>query len=174
MNCCKYILGCLLVAVVFASCNSDKIYPVELQEGMYVIDRHGMVDDYKPDFSGNKFYTYVWINDFNDWLQHTPQGKIDRIIADNPDWEFVTYVKGRTEDSTSIRQKLDKYDCNFPVILDVNDAFCKKNKLQNVCLWGAMCDKKDELLDLSVIGDERSFFDPTFKKVKRMMRGNGR
>lgn len=104
----------------------DKIYPVEVQDGMYVIDRHGIVQDYKPDFSGNKVYTYAWARGLNEWLSLSPYGKIDKIIADNPDWEFVTYINGTVEDSTRIRKKLDKYNCNFPVILDKRSILQKE------------------------------------------------
>ena len=166
----KDITICLLIIATLTSCEMDKIYPVEIQDGMYVIDRHGIVQDYKPDFSGNKVYTYAWARGLNEWLSLSPYGKIDKIIADNPDWEFVTYINGTVEDSTRIRKKLDKYNCNFPVILDTKEAFCKKNKSMNsMGLWGGMCNKHNELIGTSVIGDSLSFFDPTFEKVKRRL-----
>ncbi len=173
----KLFIICLFLAASLTSCDHYmKIHPVELQEGMYVIDRHGLVKDYAPDLSGNKVYTYLMRTScLKEWMKFSPHGKIDQIIAENPEWVFLTYVEGVPEDSTFVRSTLDKYDCGFPVILDTKGGFRKRNpRMNEMALWGGICNKRGEVLGASVIGDSMSFFDSEFENAKRIMRRYGK
>lgn len=43
-----------IMFVSLMSCKDDGVHPVAIEDGMYVIDRHGLVENYAPDFSKNK------------------------------------------------------------------------------------------------------------------------
>lgn len=174
---CKLSSVYLFLIVALTSCDHYmKIHPVELQDGMYAIDRHGLVKDYAPDLSGNKVYTYLMETScLITWFGYTPHGKIDQIIAENPEWVFLTYVEGAPEDSAFVRSTLDQYDCDFPVILDTKGRFRKRNsRMNDMALWGGICNKRGEVLGASVVGNSMSFFDSEFEKAKRIMRRYGK
>lgn len=40
-----------IMFVSLMSCKDDGVHPVAIEDGMYVIDRHGLVENYAPDFS---------------------------------------------------------------------------------------------------------------------------
>lgn len=168
------IVFCLCLISLFVSCGEDKILPIRVEDGLYPIDRHGLVENYVPDFSKNKIYVYSTTGCVNEWLRRTTRGKIDRIISENPEWELLVYVNGCAGDTSNIRSKLNKYDCDFPVIVDTKGVFRKQNKMKECVLWGAICDRNNHLVGVGVIGDGLSVFDSEFKKVKRRMYGRNR
>lgn len=167
-------VGLLLMALLSSCGGENKILPIGIEEGLYPIDRHGLVKDYNPDFSKNKIYVYLITGCVNEWLERTPRGKIDKIVSENPEWELLVYVNGSVEDSTKVRMKLNQYDCNFPVILDTKGLYRKKNKIKDTVLLGLICDKKDVVRGCGVIGDGLSIFDPQFEIAKRRIYGHNR
>ena len=94
-----------------------------------------------------------------------PEGKIDRIMHDNPEWSFIFIINTRLEDSLTIIYKLNQYRCNFPVILDVNQEFKKENNLGNIMATTYVYEK-NKIINLGVIGSSRSFFDEEFEHYK--------
>ncbi|MDP3452286.1 MAG: hypothetical protein Q8R90_04965 [Bacteroidales bacterium] len=110
----------------------------------------------------------------NDLLEKTPNGKIDKIIANNPHYEFIFYCdRVKPADTTKFKELLQVYNCNFSVILDFEDLFYKENtcilnpygsgRLSKISL---ICDKKNRVLDCAVIGTSMSFFDKVFAKYR--------
>ena len=156
-----------IMSVSLMSCKDDGVHPVAIEDGMYVIDRHGLVENYAPDFSKNKIYVYMITGCMNEWLSRTPRGKIERIMDDNPDWELLVYVDGSVKDTSKVRAKLEQYDCNIPVIVDTKGVFRKLNGMKEVILWGGIYDKNDVMIGVGVIGDGLSMFDSEFEKAKR-------
>lgn len=166
------ILLCLFLTITILSCDDGEIRPVKMEDGLYAVDRHGLVENYSPDLSKKKIYAYMVTGCINEWLNRTPRGKIDKIMSENPDWELLVYVNGDVEDTTKVRKKLDQYDCDFPVILDTKGEFCKRNRMKDTVLWGTICDRNGVVRGVGVIGDGMSMFDSEFERVKR--RANGR
>ena len=163
----KYV-AILILCVIFVSCDYRKrIHPLNPEDMEYVFDRHGRVKDYNPDLTGKKVMSFGVIGAFIFNLQNAPSGKIDQIIADNPDWEFIYYVYGDLKDSTIVMNALDKYDCDFPIVYDINNKFRKKNGLGIVSLIGFICDEKDAFLGGSIIGAKIGMFDTEFRYAKR-------
>ncbi len=165
------ILLCLFLTTFLSSCDDGKIIPVKIEDGLYAIDRHGLVENYNPDLSRKKIYGYLTTGCVNEWLSRTPRGKIDKIMAENPDWELLVYVNGNVEDTTKVRMKLDQYDCDFPVILDTKGEFRKTNKMKDTVLWGVICDRSGVVRGVGIIGDGLSMFDSEFERVKRKTNG---
>lgn len=160
--------------VSLMSCKDDGVHPVAIEDGMYVIDRHGLVENYAPDFSKNKIYVYMITGCMNEWLSRTPRGKIERIMDDNPDWELLVYVDGSVKDTSKVRAKLEQYDCNIPVIVDTKGVFRKLNGMKEVILWGGIYDKNDVMIGVGVIGDGQVCLTPNLKKQsEEYMRGTG-
>lgn len=157
----------LLLLLTLISCEDKGVRPVKIEEGMYVIDRHGIVEEYAPYFFKNKIYVYLTTGCMNEWLSRTPRGEIEKIMEDNPDWELLVYVDGSVKDTTKVRAKLDQYDCDIPVIVDTKGVFRKRNGMKEVVLWGGIYDKNDVMRGVGVIGDGLSMFDSEFEKAKR-------
>ena len=100
-------------------------------------------------------------------LQHTPDGKTDRIIEENPSWQFLIYCRCSPEDSTKLMSILKKYDCTFPVIMDPEGEFLKINRIEETYSEiGLICDKEGKCHGVSTIGTSQSFFDQQFRKAK--------
>lgn len=170
-----FVILYVLIIVFLSSCGDDhKVQPIGIEDGLYPIDRHGLVKDYTPDFSQNKIYVYLITDCINEWLERTPRGKIDKIVSENPEWELFVYVNGVVEDSARVRRKLNQYDCDFPVILDTKGLYRKRNKMKEIVLYGVICDKKDVVRGFGVIGDGLSIFDPQFEIAKRRIYGHTR
>ena len=102
-------------------------------------------------------------------LGDAPKGKIDRIINDNPDWNFIFVLCAQPEDSLHIVDKLNQYGCDFPVIIDINHQFKKRNRLDHV-LATTFVYKRDKTVALGVIGSSRSFFDEGFESYKKELK----
>lgn len=104
-------------------------------------------------------------------LNHTPDGKIDRIIKDNPSWQFLIYCRCCQEDSTKLMSILKKHDCSFPVIMDPEGEFLKINRIEETYSEiGLICDKEGKCHGVSTIGTSQSFFDQQFRKAKSEIR----
>lgn len=105
-------------------------------------------------------------------LEDTPMGKIDKIIKENPDWQFLFYISCNPGQKGQVMKVLDKYNCNFSVLLDYKDAFRKENKRieKDLTAIGFILGADNNVIALSVIGDTRSMFDASFKRAKRIAR----
>ena len=82
------------------------------------------------DKTKHHYILYTTEANFRNVLSHTPEGKIDKIINENPSWQFLIYCKTEPADSSKLMQLLSKYNCNFPVILDPNGEFLSINKIE--------------------------------------------
>ena len=86
----------------------------------------------------------------------------------NPSWQFLIYCKTELSDSLKLMGLLNKYNCNFPVILDPNGEFLSINKIESTyTLIGYFCDKNGKVLGASIIGTSQSFFDQEFRYAKQ-------
>ncbi len=123
--------------------------------------------DYSYDLSKNKVVTYVDYLDLKGFMGEAPKGKIDSIIRDNPDWEFIFFVKAELKDSSNVVKLLEYYDNKFPVVLDINGRFAESNNMKGIIVIGYICDKKNEIFGGGVIGSKMSVFDKEFQKIKK-------
>ncbi|MCI1785597.1 MAG: hypothetical protein LKI59_05610 [Bacteroidales bacterium] len=148
--------------------NSHKIKLVQPADNV-VYNRFGKVQGYSIDMSKKKVINYLTPGGLNDDLYHTDKGKIDRIIKDNPDWDFIFYIGCQEADTSKVMEILTQYGCNFPVILDIDKNFLKTNLDSQYSEIGFICDSKNEIMDVCVIGTKQSSFDTDFRKVKRIL-----
>lgn len=119
----------------------------------------------------NQYYWFVSIDEFRNDLYHSPKGKINSIIDDNPDWQFVCYCHCSKVDSLQIIRVLQRYDCKMPVVIDENGSFLISNGIkERYSDIGFICDKRGRCLGVSTIGTVQSFFDQEFSRVKSSMR----
>lgn len=161
------MLFCLSVVLLF-SCENKKIH--SLEDPRYVFDKNGRVWSYKKEAKPT-FYQYNTLRALKDMLYHTPMGKIDSIITNNPDWQFVFYCKCQIQDSLELIELLNRRHCSFPVIIDSAATFLSKNGMQPYSEIGLFCDERGRKLGLySSIGTDKSFFDIEFPKAKAMIR----
>jgi len=135
-----------------------------------VYNKDGKVNDYKIDLSKKKVIDYFTIGGLIMNLEYTDIGKIDRIIRENPDWEFIFYVKCEEKDTTKVKGILSRYECRFPVILDFKNEFYEKNFSEQYGGIGFICDERNRSLSLAIIGTRQSFFDQNFARVKRTLK----
>ncbi len=155
--------GCL-------SCERPAKQQLLINDGI-VFNRSGRVN-YQFPFYYDKEKTVVTYldNKVVDFvLCDTPKGKIDRIIDDNPDWNFIFVLNAQLEDSLDIVNKLNQYGCDFPVIIDINHQFINRNKLDHV-LATTFVYKRDKSINLGVIGSSKSFFDVEFERYKKELK----
>lgn len=134
-----------------------------------VFNRGGKVTDGYPLSLFDKkrtVVTYLDIRTLGFILDDTPIGKIDWIINNNPDWDFLFVIDAQLEDSSAVIHKLNQYGCDFPVIFDANHEFKKRNHLDNF-LATSFIYKKNKIVNLGVIGSSRSFFDEEFDSYKK-------
>lgn len=131
-----------------------------------VYDRNGKVQGYSIDMSKKKVVDYFNVDGLIMVLNYTDSGKIDKIIRENPDWEFIFYVGCKQKDTAKVKDVLSWFKCDFPVILDFDDEFAEKNFNQKYSAIGFICDSKDRSKAVSCIGTRQSFFDSDFARVK--------
>lgn len=134
-----------------------------------VFDANGRVEDYRIRKGRPFVVTLLMTREFSDVLFHTPKGKIDRIIEENPEWEFVFYCKGAPGDSSKVMDVLSRYGCRFPVIMDPEGRWERENIDGKYSAIGVICDAEGNMLGMSVIGTSQSFFDSEFAKAKRAL-----
>lgn len=151
---------------------------ITLVEVPTVYNWKGTVKGYQFDASKKKVINYFgFMNNFRNTLEHTDMGKIDRIIRENPNFQFIFYIdRIKPEDTTAFMQIMRKHRCAFPVILDFNEDFYHQNEkhlfIENSRLTGIgyICDEQCRVYGISVIGTRQSFFDQEFRKAKREMK----
>ncbi len=154
----------IIILLTLVSCSQGKkILPWEGY--LYVIDKEGGAS-FTFDHSKHHYYLFTTGANFKNTLSNTPDGKIDKIIRDNPSWQFIFYINADPADSASIMSMLKRYDCRFPVIFDPEGDFLKVNSLENYTQIGFICNKGGKILGVSTIGTTQSFFDQEFRYAK--------
>lgn len=152
--------------ILVQSCSKNhRISIVQPHGNVYTKD--GFAADYVVDMNKPRFVQY-WTPGGLAWDQETiPKGKIDKIIAENPNWEFVFYMGIKDLSDTSwIKKLLVENDFNFPVILSIDGEFEKKNLDSPYTGIGFFCAPDGETIGLSCIGSTMSLFDKTLKEIK--------
>src|SRR5574344_3083031 len=165
----SFLTAILLVVVICLSCTPRNLVHIVLPNGN-VYSRNGMVRDYSIDMSKKKVVNYFTIGGLIMNLEYTDTGKIDNIIRNNSDWEFIFYIKCTPKDTAKVENILSRYKCDFPVILDFNDEFAKQNFSDQYGGIGYICDEKNRSLSLALIGTRQSFFDQNFARVKSQLK----
>ena len=146
------------------SCSSKTV--IEPWEGYtYAFDKDGRVPVLIK-HEKHRYMLHTNISHLRNLLYHTPEGKIDKIIEENPLWQFLIYCRCEVEDSTMLMRLLKKYDCDFPVIIDPDGSFITLNGLDQYTEIGFICDKDNRCYGVSSIGTTQSFFDQEFRKAK--------
>lgn len=147
------------------SCSRGAII-VPWENFQYVLDKNGR-SDVIIDPSKHHYMLYTTEPNLRSVLSHTPEGKIDKIIHENPSWQCLIYCKMEPSDSLKLMQLLNKHNCSFPVILDPNGEFLNINKIESTyTLIGYMCNKNGKVCGASIIGTSQSFFDQEFRNAK--------
>lgn len=173
MKVLKFLLPILAVSTLLSCQNYSQT--ISLAEINSAYNYKGINREYKIDHSKKKVVSYIApYSSFKDLLNKTPRGKIDKIIADNPHYEFIFYCdRVKPSDTTKFKELLMAHNCKFSVILDFDDLFYNQNshilnphgsgRLSKISL---ICDKKNRILDYAVIGTTMSFFDRVFSKYR--------
>ena len=127
------------------------------------------------DQTKHRYMLYTTEANLRNILSHTPEGKIDKIISENPSWQFLIYCKAEPSDSSKLIQLLNKHNCSFPVILDQKGEFLAINKIESTyTLIGYFCDKNGKVLGASIIGTSQSFFDREYQYTKYAITQNAK
>ena len=160
------IILAIATCMTLASCSwGTKIVPWD--DLQYVFDKDGRCN-VTIDSTKHHYILYTTEANFSHVLSHTPEGKIDKIMNVNSSWQFLIYCKTEPSDSLKLMGLLNKYNCNFPVILDPNGEFLSINKIESTyTLIGYFCDKNGKVLGASIIGTSQSFFDQEFRYAKQ-------
>jgi hypothetical protein len=169
MKCYQTIVLAILAAavVIVTGCRQPGVEFWE--EYNDVFDANGRVENYTIN-KGKPFVINSFRYDaFRYVLFHTPEGKIDRIIEENPDWEFVFYCQMAPEDSMRLIKLLSRYHCHFPVIMDPDGVWVHEYLKGDYSAIGVICDKTGNTLGVSVIGTSQSSFDSEFASAKRAL-----
>ena len=152
------------------SCDMNRSV-IELVDCADIYDYEGKYkEEYMIDHSRPKVITQMTAVSLKKNLENTPIGKIDRIIRENPDFEFIFYIDYLDQkDTLYVMELLEKYKCKFPVILDFEVKFQGKNfgPKERYGSTGFICDEKNRVYGVSVIGTDMSFFDKEFLRSKK-------
>lgn len=150
-------LGCCCVI----SCNilPKVIIPDNLYNPKEVVDKNGFRDDYSICIDRKKVIQFNALGSLKFILSDTPPRKIDIIIEKNREWEFIFVVSMSLEDSLKLQAVLSHHNCDFPVVVDSDNVFAKKNRLGKLTAVGWICDEKNHVYGNGCIGTEKSFFD---------------
>lgn len=165
----KKVLLLMSVAVLAVGCrNSGRVGFWE--DYTDVFDADGRVESYEIRKGCPFVVTMADYDCLADILRHTPRGKIDSIIASNPDWEFVFYGKGfESKDSLKVMDLLSRYGCRFPVIFDPQGMWERKYMRDSYAAIGLIFDASGQRIDLGIIGTSQSMFDGAFASAKRQL-----
>lgn len=159
------IITIIAACMTMISCSRGTVI-VPWENFQYAFDKDGRCD---VTINPSKHHYILYTTDANlrSILSHTPEGKIDKIICENPSWQFLIYCETGLSDSLKLMQLLNKHKCSFPVILDPNGEFLAINKIESTytCV-GFICDRNGKVRGGSIIGTSQSFFDREFKYAK--------
>ena len=158
------IILAIATCTLLASCSrGTEIVPWD--DFQYAFDKDGRCE-VTIDPAKHHYILYTTEANFRHVLSHTPEGKIDKIISENPSWQFLIYCKTEPSDSSGLMQLLSRYNCRFPVILDPSGEFLSINEIESTyTLIGYFCDRHGKVLGASIIGTSQSFFDQEFRKI---------
>lgn len=172
MNTCKFsfrnlfVLSLLLLYGCGAHSGGHIIKTPDVREA---INRDGPVE-VPPVQEGKKVVMYFTAGGFAFSMEDVPHGKIDGIIRDNPDWQFLFYVScGSDKEVEFVRKWMAYIGDDFAVRIDREHAFRKANKMDECGSIGYILDEKGKQMSVCVIGTPRSFFDSEFRRVKRIL-----
>lgn len=159
------IIAVIAACMTMISCSRGARI-VAWEDFQYVFDKDERCD-VTIDSLKHHYMLYATEANLRSVLAHTPDGKIDKIISENPSWQFLIYCAAEPSDSLKLMQLLCKHNCSFPVILDPNGEFLTINKIEpTYTMIGYICDKNGKVRGSSVIGTSQSFFDREFAYAK--------
>lgn len=161
------VFGCCCML----SCNRlpKVIIPKQLSNPEYVLDKNGFRDNYSFSIDRKKVIQFNTLGGLRFILSDTPPHKIDNMIKNNPDWEFIFVVSMPLTDSSKLQSVLVHHNCEFPVIIDTDNVFAKQNRLGKLTAVGWISDENDNVYGNGCVGSEKSFFDQEFSRVKRRL-----
>lgn len=165
----KYLYSVVSLISLFMITGCSRSQKIITPDIATVYDYYGRYEGYKIDHSKPKSVQYFTPGGLHFALEHTPVGKIDKLIEENPEFEFLFYiVVEEPKDTAVVMRILDKYSCLFPVMIDFEGEFKRANFSRNEDYGsiGYICNGKNEIMGLGVIGTSMSFFDGEFRKVK--------
>jgi hypothetical protein len=134
-----------------------------------------------------KVVTYCWsVNNLARLLRETPYLKVNTIINQNPNIEFIFYLDGiNHSDIDEVLSIFDHYNVTYPFIFDYDSKLAKANDHISR-LWGSLryqdgikmisffCDESNRMYKeiAGVIGTDLSkmYFDPCFVKFKAALK----
>lgn len=149
-----HLLIVLCLVYIIVGCHPSK--QLRLWEGYTdVFDLNGRVDDYKIEKNKPFVIQYFDYYCLKDELSLVSDDRINRLIEQNPAWEFVFYINCSVEDSLKIINLLKKYNCRFPVIMDPEGVWTTENygyPPGYLRAGGVICDKSGKLLGGGTIG----------------------
>ena len=161
------LISLLSLALFLSGCQTpENLYWEEYTD---VFDANGRVENFQIRKERPFVVQILDLDCWEDALRHTPDGKIDRIIEENPAWEFIFYCECPVDDSLKVMKMLERYHCRFPLILDPdkNCQHLRYGEESRYTAIGAICDEKGRSLGGSIIGTRQSFFDSEFINAKR-------
>lgn len=162
-----YIL--LLLSVSCTSKTSSKYLDLIVPEDVYTKD--GIVTDYAIDPKKPcvvTLITGIWSVDF--LYGHTPENKINKIIAENPEFDFIFYFDIDRSETEELMERLTRYNIDYPVIFDYDHLFADNNKaFSKYFTTGTLtCNQHKKFISMDgMIGTSMSFFDSNFPKTKK-------
>ena len=165
----KNLLLPVLLAIALSACQPVKRVGF-WEDYTDVFDADGRVENYQIEKGKYFVIQYLTLDNLRDVLYHTPEGKFDKIIEENPAWEFVFYCECPVSDSLKLMNLLERYHCRFPVILDPEGQWPVQNlgcRPHSYLAGGVICDERGKVLGGSVIGTTQSFFDSEFIRANR-------
>ena|GEM_PF-1348937 len=174
--CCACLIGCSGTGTNF---RKTKLL---LPEEAIAYTMYGPIHNYELAMTKPKVITYCkGVGNFGQLLSETPYLKINKLILQNPEIEFVFFIDGvKKEETDRLLSVLNQYHVTYPVILDYDSLFAKENShriggegLKGVTLFGLFCDQTNRLFDGGgVIGTDKSkmFFEPNFAKFKASLK----
>lgn len=100
-------------------------------------------------------------------LQMSTKGRVDKLIENNPDWDFVFYCNCSIADTTVLGEALRKLDCKIPVIIDTASKSFSINNFgkDEVGASSFTCNKDGEIYGGGVIFVKNPF-DHYFQEAK--------
>lgn len=157
----------VVLSMLFAVVACNKGCRLKVITTDIVIDRHGRAESCTHFPEKPKVINYFSLNGFCECLSRSPKRKIDDIIDKNPGWDFYFFVVCKVVDTTIVRSRLNKYDCDFQVYIDTSDVFWRENfhEQGHYSEIGYITDVDNTIIGVSTIGDSQSFFDSMFRRV---------
>lgn len=147
------------------SCDNPNYGKVDIIELPDVFNINGRVSDYTIDMNKPKVVAYFHgVKSLDYAMSKTPKDKINKIISENPDYEFIYYIGNiQPYDTTALIELFNRYNMRNPVMLDYNGEYKREEKWTQITL---ITDKKNIVRGVAIIGVSYSPFDSEFANVK--------